>query len=359
MASVGSRRWGVVLLALVAGPLLAELCLRQVLFSDRDWLVGLARRFDLRRPELFCDPWHDDYWKLHRLFLPTEEERFRPPEPYDPLLGWRTSSIGEDYDHAMRAYVGERRPLVVYGSSFCGDSAFEEAFGRSELAQSYELINYAVGGYGADQVYLLLERSIDHFADLRPVVAIGLVVNGDFDRAALSFRYWPKPESSVAPDGRLVCRGAPLPSVREYLARRPPEITSYFLRAIAETSSSLTERLAERQPALEELFTAIVQAIDGELSRRGIPYFYVLFNDQTDTRANGPRGWQEEFLTRLFERQGIAYEMSGPVMRRAAELHGERLEDYFIQFPDARANHPTPRGHEVLLDCFRAGLTRP
>ena len=280
------------------------------------------------------------------------------PRLYDPLLGWRAPSIGADYDHAGRSGLDGRRPLLVYGSSFCADSAFEDAFRRSELALAYRLVNYSVGGFGPDQVYLLLEQSIDYFADSHPLVAIGLVVNGDFDRAALSFRYWPKPESSVAPDGSLVCTGAPLPSVREYLERRPPEIPSYFLRAIAETSTPKAERLAERRPGLEELFTAVVLAIDGELERRGIPYFYLLFNDQLDSRNAGPSAWQEEFLTQLFAREGIAYELSRPVVRRAAEQHGERIEDYFIQAPDPRVNHPSARGQEVLLDCWRAGLAR-
>src|SRR5688572_33421159 len=122
------RRWALLLLSLLAGPVLAELFLRQVLFSERDWLVERAQRWNLRRPELFSDPWSDDYWKLHRLFLPTAEQRFQPVGLYDPLLGWRTPSIGADYDHAGRSVLDARRPLLVYGSSFCADSAFDVEF---------------------------------------------------------------------------------------------------------------------------------------------------------------------------------------------------------------------------------------
>jgi hypothetical protein len=352
-----TRRWIALLLALLASPVLAEVALRGLLFSDRPWLVDLARRYDLRRPEIFADTACDDYWRLARLFEPDAEKRYLAPQVYDPLLGWRAPSILADYDHARRERVGALRPLLLYGASFC-EKGFDEVFAGSELAATYYPVNYCVGGFGPDQVWLLMRESLDRFVPLRPVVAIGLELNGDFDRAALSLSYGPKPRSSVGPDGRLVCGGAPVPTTAEYLERHPPAIPSYLLRALSRGTSSAAGRIAVQRLSQEPLFAAVVRAIDDELERRGIPYFYVLFSDQYDSEVEGPTAWEEPFLRRLLDLEGIPYELSRPVVRRAAEANGERIEDYFFQLPHPRPNHPTPRGLEVMLDCWRAGLAR-
>ena len=44
-----------------------------------------------------------------------------------------------------------------------------------------------------DQVLLLMQDSIDHYAEDDPVVVFGIVLDSDLERSVLGFRAWPKP----------------------------------------------------------------------------------------------------------------------------------------------------------------------
>ena len=362
------RRLLVLVVALLLGVALPELGLRWILFGESDLALELAERSNLRRAELFADQlFDDDYWKLRRLFLPTQEARFSAPQQYDPLLGWRTRRVLDDYDHKSHGPVLRKRPgrwrprpLLLYGASYCvGD--FDPTFTASDLSEKRLLLNYAVGGYGPDQAFLMLRESIGHYEAYDPVVVLGLEVNGDFDRLVLSFRDYPKPRGHVTPEGLLAFGAEPIPTVAEALARDPPRIGSYVLRALGElalTDEQRDARNRERTAVKSELVAALVRTIDAELQRRGLPYFYVLFNDQYDCATEGPSCWAEPFLVELFEREGIAYELTRPYVRRALETNHESLDTYFFSVDHPRGNHPTGRGIEVMLEAFRAGLAK-
>lgn len=352
-------RWLVLALALAAGLATPELALRWMLFEDSERAQRVGERLALRRPELFGDPTFDsEYWVLRRRLAATRAEREAQPPIFDALLGWRTSAIQADYDHDARARLAGRRPLLLYGASYC-DTDFDAVFERSDLAQRWGLVNYCIGGVGPDQVLLLLRESLKHFDGLSPVVALGLEVNGDFDRAVLSYRSFPKPRATVRADGTLEFSGPVASTLEEHIARHPLAISSYALRALGEHWLGETAR-AERERARQELkwsvVSSIVAAIDDELERRGIPYFYVLFNDVHDCATDEPRSWIEPRLVELLERESISYQLARPVLRRASREFGEPLASYFVHAPHPREGHPSEVGLERLLECFRAGL---
>lgn len=150
--ALGSRRkLAVVLLALLGGPLLAELGLRLLLFhpSDlaREWAGGL------RSAGHFADPGESVYWRLlWKLESAFSEET--PGPPFDAKLGWVKPLLSPgEYELAYRVEVGERRPVLLYGASFAEGSGplkerMEYFLETSELARSWTLVNYGVGGMG-------------------------------------------------------------------------------------------------------------------------------------------------------------------------------------------------------------------
>lgn len=358
-------RWAVLALSLLAGLALPECALRWLLFSDSETAVRMAERWKLRRPELFADSlYDDDFWKLRRLFQADEQKRLAGPRVFDPLLGWRTHAITPEYDHIRRLQragaVEDRRPmLLVFGASYC-DGPFDEVFESSDLAREYDLVNYAIGGSGPDQALLLMRACLPHFEGEDVAVAIGFEVNNDFDRVALSFRDHPKPRARLSADGELVFDRRPQPSVAVALEEDPPRIPSYAWRAFSTGRLSAEERAAlaaQRMAEKQRVAAAIVLAIDRELTERRTPYFYVLFNNASDCAEGQPREW-ERFLVDLFERERIAYQVTRPVVRRALERNGEKLDAYFVQRGNARVNHPSERGLEVVLSCFRDGLAK-
>lgn len=343
-------------LALVAGLAAPELGLRWVLFGNSEIAHRVGVALELRRPELFGDPTFDsEYWILARLLARSRAERDAQPPIFDPLLGWRTHAIQPDYDHEARAKLAGRRPLLLYGASYC-DTGFDEVFERSDLAQRWGLVNYCIGGAGPDQVLLLLRESLRHFDGLAPVVALGLEVNGDFERAVLSYRSFPKPFATIGPSGKLEFASPVATSLDEHLAQHPLRISSYVLRALREHWLGGAERDRERQALKWRVVAPIVLAIDEELERRGIPYFYVLFNDVHDCATDAPRSWLEPPLVELLERESIAFQLARPVLRRASREHGEALSSYFVPPPHPRQEHPSELGLVRLLECFRAGL---
>ncbi len=97
-----------VVLSTFLAVLLAEVLFRALLFSDAPFMRTL------KRPELFANEWHSNYFKL-RHFL---GRKYR--EPSDKLLGWTNARI-----KASRAYaniddvnIGNRTPVLLYGDSF-------------------------------------------------------------------------------------------------------------------------------------------------------------------------------------------------------------------------------------------------
>lgn len=366
------RRWIALLVALLAGVLLAEFGLRTLLFSEHAAAQRWSERWRLRRAGLYTDPaLDDDFWKLNRLFslsgqprpsrssrteTKAEELRLAGPPTYDPRLGWRSPKILANYDHAHRDTLAGRRPLLLYGASYA-THGFDLAVESSDLAPRYCLLGYAVGGFGIDQAYLLMKHSLQHFEGLDPIVVLGFVFNTDFDRAALSFRSWPKPRATLDERGRPVFEEQPVLTVDEYLEQNPIRIRSYLARTLLHEPLAEGERRSgPRQRAKEQLIESLVLEIDRELEARGIPYFYLLFSNQADTEVEGPSTWQEPFVLDLLEREGIQYELARPALRQAAKQNGEPLAEYFIPSGDPRQNHPTPRQVEILLEPLRQGL---
>ena len=353
------RRWAILLAALIGSLLLVELGLRFVLFSTHPRVARFGVASGLRRPELFADPVYDDaYWKLQRWILGKGDQRFSDPNQPDPLLGWRSPGILEDYDHVRHDVLRGRRPVLLFGASFAA-KYFGTAFAQSELAGRYCLLNYAVGGYGVDQVFLLLRECLDHFVDEDPIVVIGLVGSEDWDRAMLSIRGWPKPCAELRDDGTLAFPDDPVLPTRAYLEQNPVGIASYALRALQRNvlPQSWSEADGERMAiASGRRIEAFVRTIHAELSDRGTPYFHLVFHTRKEVLHPEPISWQEPLLLGLFDQLGIDHEPTRPILRAVVENGDARLDDLFDTNSDARRGHPTARAVDALLACFRSRL---
>ena len=163
-----------------------------------------------------------------------------PPGP-DPLLGWTGRRIEPGTYQLRNAGPDDgRRPVLLYGASYAScvideEDCFHELMERSDLASRYCLFNYGVGGYGIDQIYLLLRETIDDYAGRNPIVAIAAVVDSDFERCVLGIRDWPKPRLHSV-DGELVQSGPVIESRDAYLREHGSGIVSYACLAAQDRS---------------------------------------------------------------------------------------------------------------------------
>lgn len=337
----------------------AEVSLRLILFGGFE--VGWA----LRHPKHFTDGSSDaDYWKLLQRFRPY------PPIPehmYHSELGWLSAEI----DSASLSNVDDerlqgRRPVLLYGDSYarCNTPA-EDCFGRllqdSDLTQTHALVNYGVRGYGLDQTWLLLERTVTHYEHLNPVVVIGIYVDDDLDRSAVELQRYPKPLFAVN-DGALVPARSPVPSFERLLEEHPIRSRSYLWSYLLHGTTLLPARLhswwtnePESRARKIELNRAILDEIRNELESRGIEYFFLLFFGAEYLQSSGPSDWREEMLLDYFAEHRTPFVSSKPTLREDAEANGLSYADYYGT-EGLVARHLLPLGNRVVFRAIRSGL---
>ena len=333
--------------------------MRLLLFTEVPGTRNLAIR--LRQPQNFAERWDPDYWKLAVTLRGFERQK--PIPGFDPFLGWLGDDVARgSYAHRLEPAVGERRPILLYGDSFahCAtarEQCWEGLLQDSELGTDHALLNYGVGGFGLDQIHLMLRASIDRFTEQDPTVIVGILVEDDLDRSLLPFRGWAKPRLWVE-DGTLTAPERLTGGTEAWLEENPPEVTSYAWRYLVHGTSLLPrgfreskgeerERIAE----LRELTGALLASTRDELRARGIPWFVVIFHGPKVFQP--PRGAQmrEDILVGLLREHGIPYVSSRTYLRDHAEANGTFARDYFLE-----NNHLNPLGNQVVFQAFLDGL---
>jgi hypothetical protein len=208
------------------------LCWEIRLFTDTDSI--LSKRWDTLSKELVAIPcliWRgvesDDYWKLYFMF----GGKYKPPETPHPLLGWVGRFDRETYTHAEYAGIADKRPVLLYGDSFAScavDQCFQGILNSdSGFSQNHFLLNYGVGGYGVDQIFLLYQKSIEQYEN--PFVILSMLTE-DLDGSALAVRTGQKPFYRLI-NNSLALSGIPIdPSPQSFFSKNPPGITSYLFR---------------------------------------------------------------------------------------------------------------------------------
>ena len=360
----GRRRLGCTLFALVAGLLLPEVLMRWFLFGSGPLAESYGA--ELRDPGNFADPQLDtEYWTLrHALGM---HSPVRHKDNRHPALGWRPRRLDPDtLRHPDELQLRGRRPILLYGASYaaCVTShaeCFQGLVATSGVGKEYALLNYGCGGYGVDQVLLLMQRTLDLYAELDPVVVVLPVVDSDFERCSLDFRALPKPRFELV-DGELRSTG-PLAIVEpdEYLEEYGVGITSYAWSYLlhADTELPLVPRRAllnheVRQAEQVELIGAILRAMEEELVRRDLEHFFLL--------ATSPRGLppnpvppMEEVVVGVLREADAPFVLARDYAVKALEKVDGESSRLFVAEGKSR-NHPTPLGNWVLFRAMTDGL---
>jgi len=365
-----TRRFGKAVLALSIGfalvlPLL-EIGIRFLVLGDS----ALARRLgeSLRKPEYFADSnVDDDYWKLQYLFLP--EDKKGPAKNADAECGWTGDYVQPGtYEHARAADVRGRRPVLLYGDSYAAcatgpEACFEGILERSDLGEEYCLVNYGVGGYGLDQVYLLLRKTIDAWKDQDPIVVVSFLVDNDFDRDVLSFRCWPKPRFAIQHE-RLVASGPLVTSPEQYLEENPPSIRSYLLRYLTYRKGMLPSRLQWylRRGSLKNeekiaLGRKILEEIHGDLASRGFEHFFLSFHGEAGVANSDGTRWADRLVQESSKELGVPLVETRPYLLAAAQGSLEQAKRYFGGAPRL-FGHYNEMGNLIAFEALRAGIEK-
>lgn len=350
--------------ALLAALVLAEGTLRFLLFSPLARELGIGWR--LRNEALFtAREAGRETWKLRAML----DEHGPPPKTplFDARFGWLPRSIDPGtFASADEARLGSRRPVLLFGDSYAACVAeagicWQGLLEQSPLARELCLLNYGVGGYGLDQIHLLMEAVLPRFEAREPLVIVGILVDDDLDRSYLRLRAHPKPYFTLEA-GKLVPHALEHEDAQSHLAADPLRIRSYLWRWILFGSGLVPRRTAVGWTAeaghVEEkqaLNRRLLEEIQSGLARRGLDSFFVLFHAQRALAARGPYGWQEPFLHGAFEELGIPFVTSKRFLRE--HLARSRESSELLYVPDGPGvNHYTRRANEIVFGALLDGL---
>lgn len=349
---------GLALLLLLALLWLAELALRSILFGRLSSSGGAAR---LRVPTLYVRGTHrDDYWKLRALLRPGARSTPRFPDAH---LGWMRELEPGTYAHPDEALLAGRRPILLYGDSNAQcmtprERCFESLLKESDLGAQYALLNYGVGGYGLDQIYLLLRATLDRFAERDPIVIVSLMIDDDLERSMLSFREWPKPRFGLV-DGRLVEPEPVLLDGARFLERDPPRIESYLgrlLLGMLRGSPASGERTPAEVESMRALNGALLAAIRDELERRALRYFFFLFYFEGGLHRSAGAAWSEDLVLEFLERERVPYVSMKDFLEVVLGPRWEGFEELSGKNDPLLQNHFGDAGNRLAFEAMRQGI---
>lgn len=327
---------------LVVAPIGGELFFR----------IGIAAEIGgLRNPRLYAGMTDDeDCWKLRYRWRDTSRGGvWDGPLVFDPSLGW---TMGEEAVGDCEDCPG---PVLVYGDSFVFgvdpvpvDRRLPSQLGR--LLPGRTVVNYAVNGYGLDQMYLRLRATHRRYED--PTLVVGIMML-DLDRSIFSVRAAPKPYFRLE-GGELELEGVPVdPDIDAWHRRHPPQIRSFlyaFLKRWSQLSGVAKEtEVKYRRDEKMRLNARILEALAGEAADHGRTLLIVLLYPPWDMDHEG---WREPFLKEQLERLGVPYVDTKPLLLEHA---GDPSKELFLPAPN---NHLTAFSNRIVAREISQQLRR-
>ncbi len=331
----------------------AELVYRALLFHGPTYLENL------RDPGLYAQSdSNDDYWKLRVAFGGT------PARRNDPLLGHIKSDIVPNtYLHANAGEIGSRTPVLFYGDSFAGcavrsEDCFEGILNSNrEFSAKYYLINYGVGSYGLDQIYLLYQKTIGLYRN--PIVVFSFL-DADIDRCLLTMREGQKPYFTMI-NGQLALRGLPIEmDQRKFFADRPVAITSYLWRLVMfrmfPGSNDANSPSDPQRSEKKKLAEALLLKVSRDLQARGLKYMFLVFEGLH--RPWKPLNWRIVFLADLFSKHHMPHIWVRMSIERSSTAKDFDHRKYIVSIADP---HPNRLANSIvserILEWLRSGIT--
>jgi hypothetical protein len=339
----------IAIILLITG-VLAEGLLRLLLFAA--W----APSTPLRRPELYAGySSDDDYWRLHYQF-----DRSGYPTRRDvvhPLLGWSQDRITEDnrlglMNETLTAISSPGRKIAIYGDSFvrgASEPRFHIPRYTTRGFNDTTLIDFSVGGYGFDQIYLMFEQTKDLLQVSDVVVG---VLTEDLDRAVLSFRTYQKPYFEVESES-LILRGVPIdPDPEHYWRSNAPGIRSYLLAFLVRKFAPYDPELAARLrklPQKKAVSVKIIEQFEKQAKARNVRLLFLLFYAEGDLRMTT---WQEALLKQELGHRRIPFLDTKPLLLAYADKENLPLSDFYV--PNGHHNN---LGNQRISESLHAALS--
>lgn len=265
---------------------------------------------------------------------------------FDPVLGYKrkadvtfpgheTSNLGT---RGLKQYTLEGPKIAFYGDSFVESNAFSDNTLTSmmEKKTGIDCLNYGVGGYGLDQIYLLFEQTYKQFDPATTRYLIG-AIGEDLERMLLRVRQSAKPYFT-ADNGALVLHADHIDAAdpKRFFQTYTPRFRSFVLELLAHKIKPLNDffvarREREENARIEELTALLVKKF--KETNRNVTF--VIFSD-----------WRGSMLKEELRRQGIPYIEADRCMKEYEEKSNVPAPQLYP------AGHPSPELNEAIADCI-------
>jgi lysophospholipase L1-like esterase len=355
------RRLAYVALLLAVALVLAEFAMRAVFW----WKDDLPPTPD----ESLEYEWK---WAARHLKQGGAERDPDSKHEYDPDLGWRlvpglsgavaTNSRGlrSDREYPPSRQPGRRR-LALLGDSFTfgayvtNSATFAHLLER-EILDGWDVLNFAVSGYGTDQALLAWELDGGDLA--ADVVAMGFYVR-DYERNTMRFKIYAKPVFEPAGAG-LRLTGHPViePEAlyQEYASGRRGVgrvRAPYLALSLGKSWRNLRERWPTTADPEWQVLSRLMRRFRDHVRAQGAhPVWLVLpYHDVVETSRSSQAAIEE-----MCERE--ARELSLPLLRvdAAFRAHAERHPDRPLYRPREIGGHFSAEGHRLVAEILAAEL---
>ena len=290
----------------------------------------------------------EDYWRMRAARIDLGIE----PDRYHSILGWTASRTSDDPDRMDPGPDADPRPKVLfYGDSFMAGISREHGT-IPRLLQSqfpdFQMLNYGVGGYGVDQIWLRYKLSGEKYP--AELVVLGVLTH-DLSRSLLKIRDYRKPYFEKRPDGTFALSGVPIEKeLSAWLEENGPELRSYSIGALKTAANLLwygfessnvrcnEESSRSRNTAILTMATEHAEALEHQVV--GLVF--------VSAREMFLKAGSAISCAIIFRRGRSQLLDTKEVILMAAESHGHAILDYFV----ANDGHPNALGNRVIAEAL-------
>ncbi|MGH0034068.1 MAG: SGNH/GDSL hydrolase family protein [Myxococcota bacterium] len=306
----------------------------------------------------YCDP---DYHKFRVQAQADADVPALRVGGYDqhPVLGWVP---GEKLTREMGLVTDDgpaRADVALFGDSFTAGvppTTREERIAArlDALLPGRRVLDYAVSGYGVDQIYLRYLSVVSDERTRPDVAVIGILVD-DIDRVIQPVRAAPKP-LFVLGDGGLQLRGVPIEQEPiDWLADHPISIRSYLAALVRTRWAEAAEGRGGfyshcRRDEKEAITRAILESLVGDARHREVELLFVVLYGEMAMKTPS---WRTGFLLGQLAALGVPYVDLRPVFMAAAGREEEGLSAFFFPQPNF---HPNARGNRLAAEAVARAL---
>jgi len=316
-----------------------------------------------QNPSLYAKHHRDnDYWILHYLF---KASSWKPPKIFHPQLGWIKSSINPDtFTHDQAKHLGNRRPVLLFGDSFAQcknkEKCFEDFLNENEeFSKNFYFLNYGVGGYGLDQIYLMFLNALDVYEN--PIIIFSFLTT-DMDRSILFIRDYPKPFFELGKPSLVLHLPPPLQSYPQFFKENPPQINSYLYRLLLygttviprDPIGNYLKGEREKRKLKTQVNRMILSEVIRELNSRNMDFSFLIFHPKFIVET-GYEEWRTRFLRKFLFENNITYMFTREILREHARKNEKTsFEEYFL----VGDGHPTSYQNHIISNEIEAHLLK-